>query len=78
MIKKSTKPTLKVVKSDRSGEFSMPSRQLGQHGRALWDGIMSEYNITDTGGIESLVQICGALDRAEALAAEIERDGLTI
>ena len=39
---------------------------------------MSEYRIDDRGGIEILAQVCAALDRAEALAAEIDRDGPTI
>jgi hypothetical protein len=39
---------------------------------------MSEYDIHDSGGIEVLAQICATLDRAESLAAEVDRDGPTI
>jgi hypothetical protein len=36
---------------------------------------MSEYQIEDCGGLEMLAQACQALDRAEGLRGEIERDG---
>ena len=39
---------------------------------------MSEYDISDSGGMEMLMQACTALDRAEALRVEIERDGEVI
>jgi hypothetical protein len=69
-------PTLKLV-STSIVTTSQPSR-LGEYGRALWDKIMSEYDVTDSGGIEVLEQICLTKDRAEALAAEIDRDGPTV
>ena len=69
------KPSLKLVKpSPVTGPA--PSRTLGVHGRSLWDRVMTEYDIQDSGGLEMLLQACGALDRAEALRIEIERDGL--
>jgi hypothetical protein len=55
-----------------------PPRKLGDHGRNLWDRIMSEYGITDSGGIEMLAQACAGLDRAEALRAQIDADGEVI
>jgi hypothetical protein len=36
---------------------------------------MSEYRIEDVGGIELLAQACAELDRAEALAEIIAREG---
>jgi hypothetical protein len=36
---------------------------------------MSEYQMEDCGGLEMLAQACQALDRAEGLRGEIERDG---
>ena len=42
---------------------------------SLWNRIMSEYRIEDCGGLEILAQACQALDRAETLRSEIERDG---
>ena len=37
-----------------------------------------EYNISDAGGIELLAQACAAVDRAEALAECVGRDGVMI
>jgi hypothetical protein len=39
---------------------------------------MNAYRVEDEGGIEILAQACAALDRAEALAAAIERDGAVV
>jgi hypothetical protein len=55
-----------------------PPRALGAHGTALWNRVQAEYRIEDIGGIELLTQACQALDRAEALAAAIARDGEVI
>jgi hypothetical protein len=55
-----------------------PPRRLGVHGQALWDKVQSEFAIADCGGMELLAQACQSLDRAEALATIINRDGETI
>jgi hypothetical protein len=55
-----------------------PPRKLDAPGRGLWDRIMAEYDIADSGGMEMLCQACQSLDRAEALRAEIDRDGEVI
>jgi hypothetical protein len=39
---------------------------------------MTEYHISDAGGMELLLQACAQLDRAEALKATIDRDGAII
>ena len=52
-----------------------PARKLGVHGATLWNSIMSEYVITDSGGLETLCSACQSLDRAEDLRAKIEVDG---
>jgi hypothetical protein len=44
----------------------------------LWSTITSEYNITDAGGIEILMQVCAATDRVESLAEQINEEGETI
>jgi hypothetical protein len=54
---------------------SQPPRTLGDRGLSLWNRITSEYQIEDCGGLEMLAQACQALDRAETLRSEIERDG---
>jgi hypothetical protein len=68
------KPLLKVVKSSPpTGQ--QPPRKLGQHGLNLWRTITSEYDISDAGGIEILLQVCRATDRVESLAEQIDSDG---
>jgi hypothetical protein len=61
--------------SNQAVTASQPPRTLGDPGLSLWNRIMSEYRIEDCGGLEILAQACQALDRAETLRSEIERDG---
>jgi hypothetical protein len=65
MAKNPDKPPLTLVGPSTIG--IAPSRQLGEHGLALWNRIQAEYRIDDAGGIELLAQRCAAADRAEAL-----------
>ena len=76
MAKSPEKPPFSIV----SGEIIRvpPPRPLGTHGTRLWDAIQAEYLMQDRGGIEILAQCCAALDRAEALAEIIARDGNVI
>ena len=71
------KPTLKIVNPSTS-TVTPPPRKLGEHGLTLWQTIMTEYDVSDSGGVEILCQICAAADRAEELAAQIDKDGPTI
>ena len=71
------KQTLKLVKPPTTKWLS-PLRPLGKHGQSLWDRVMNDYEISDSGGLEMLMQACTALDRAEALRVEIDRDGEVI
>jgi hypothetical protein len=48
---------------------------LGKTGADLWPSIQTEYRIADSGGVETLLQICSAADRAAEYAASIDRDG---
>ena len=61
--------------SNPAATASQPPRSLGDQGLSLWNRITSEYRIEDCGGLEILAQACQALDRAETLRSEIERDG---
>jgi hypothetical protein len=70
------KPPLTLVTSAATG--TLPPRALGQHGRSLWDRIMSEYDVSDSGGVEMLLQACAGADLAETLHEEISRDGAVI
>jgi hypothetical protein len=69
-------PALSIVSPETTG--GSPPRELGRHGRKLWDEVQAAYAITDRGGVELLAQACAALDRAEALAAAIATDGPVI
>jgi hypothetical protein len=77
MTKKPLKPSLKIVTSS-TPTGPQPPRKLGRHGMDLWCTVTSEYNISDAGGIEILALACQALDRAEEMAAAIDKDGTTI
>jgi hypothetical protein len=70
------KPPLTVVSP--SPALAAPPATLGESGRSLWNRVLTEYAISDCGGLEMLAQICHAADRVAALAAVIERDGETI
>jgi hypothetical protein len=70
MAKNATK--LKVLPGATSHE---PPRTLGDHGKNLWLRIISEYDVSDAGGRELLLLTCQALDRAEALREQIDREG---
>jgi hypothetical protein len=52
-----------------------PPRKLGEAGASLWARIVEQYQIDDAGGIELLASACAALDRAESLRAQIDREG---
>jgi hypothetical protein len=70
------KPRISLVSPETGG--IPPPRALGEHGVRLWGRVQAEYGITDSGGVELLVQICGAVDRIAALGAAIERDGAVV
>jgi hypothetical protein len=76
MPKTPAQPALSVVSPEPIGRS--PPRDLGQHGRKLWDEVQAAYGITDRGGDELLAQCCAACDRAEALAEAIARDGSVV
>jgi hypothetical protein len=69
----SRKPTLNVIEPGTTSP--QPPRPLGPHGQSLWQRVMAEYAIADTGGIELLTLAAQALDRAESLSECIVRDG---
>ena len=70
------KKTLKLVDPTDPASAITPPRPLGEHGMRLWHRhAASEYDIADIGGREMLAQACAALDRAEELREQIDRDG---
>ena len=44
----------------------------------LWQSIMSEYEIGDSGGLAMLAQACAAVDRIVQFGEAIDRDGPVI
>jgi len=76
MAKAPAHPALSIASPDATG--GSPPRELGQHGRQLWDALQREYGIADRGGIELLAQACGAIDVIETLGEAIARDGAVI
>jgi hypothetical protein len=76
MPKTPAQPALSVVSTATID--GAPPRDLGRHGRKLWDEVQAAYGIADRGGIELLTQACGALDLVEALGEAIARDGAIV
>ena len=64
-----TSPLHLVATTAPSG--NEPSRPLEQHGRALWDRILNEYDISDAGSREMLLQTAEAVDRLQELRGQI-------
>jgi hypothetical protein len=55
-----------------------PPANLNKTGRDLWQSVMSEYDIRDSGGQQMLLQICEAADRVQEFATIIARDGMVV
>ena len=55
-----------------------PPSILAETGAKLWRTIQIEREITDSGGLETLRQLCLAADRVAECASIIERDGSVI
>ena len=72
------KKNLKLVDPNDPASAITPPRPFGEHGQRLWLGTLKEYDIADIGGREMLAQACAALDRAEELREQIDRDGAVI
>lgn len=74
------KPKLTLVKPGTSVPQPWPSppRPLGQHGLAFWKVVHQEYVVEDAAGMQILANACAMLDRAEALSALIEEQGLVL
>lgn len=71
------KKTLELVRTTKS-TWADPPRNLDKAGRSLWDRIMSDYQIEDSGGLEMLGQACAALDRAEECRSLVASEGILI
>ena len=57
---------------------SNPPRPLGEPGLNLWTRITGGYDISDAGGRELLLLACEATDRAVALRAIIDAEGMIV
>ncbi len=69
-------PPLTLIGSGSTG--AEPPRKLGSAGRLLWDGVMSEYDIRDRGGLELLCLAAETIDRVQRLAERIDAEGETV
>jgi hypothetical protein len=67
-------PSVSIVPPSAS-TMSDPPANLGSAGANLWRSIMTDYDISDAGGLALLEQAALACDRAEKLRAEIDTDG---
>ena len=74
------KPRLTLISPEQTTAVTLlaPPVSLNNTGRNLWQSIMSEYDIRDSGGQQMLLQICEAADRVEEFSATIKRDGLVL
>jgi phage terminase small subunit len=75
-MSKSKPSPLSLVTGETAG--IAPTRPLGQFGTAFWQRVQSEYAIRDCGGVEILMQACGAIDLVERLAAIVAAEGEVI
>jgi hypothetical protein len=71
------KPSLTLVDPQQTAIATLmaPPSNLGKAGRTLWQSVMVEYDIRDSGGQQMLLQICEAADRVQEFSAIIKRDG---
>jgi len=68
------KSHLKIV-GDAPATIGTPPRKLGKAGLALWNAVVNEYDVADSGGRELLCLAGQTLDRAEQLKEIIDKDG---
>src|SRR5262245_42748226 len=66
-------PPLTLV--DPTSTITSPPSNLGSAGQRLWQSVLTDYDISDAGGLALLEQIAFAYGRAERLRAEIDKDG---
>jgi len=66
-------PPLSLV--DPTSTIVPPPANLGLVGQKLWQSVLTDYDISDAGGLVLLEQIAFAYERAERLRVEIDRDG---
>ncbi len=67
------KPLLSVVDGSTPNRLA-PHATLGKAGAKLWQTLLADFAIEDSGGLQMLLQICSAAD-ALSSDSEIEADG---
>jgi hypothetical protein len=74
------KPRFTLVNAEQTTPVTplAPPASLDKTGRTLWQSIMSEYDIQDSGGQQMLFQICEAADRVHEFSSLIARDGAVV
>ena len=53
-------------------------KHLGKHGADLYQRIVNEFGIDDSGGLQLLLACCEALDRLRQVQEVIAKDGVTV
>jgi hypothetical protein len=66
-------PKLRLVQA--TGNGNNPPRKLGPEGLSLWNRVLADYNVDDTGARELLCLACESLDRACSLRIAIDKEG---
>jgi hypothetical protein len=74
MAKKASEPPKLTLVTSNSTAAS-PGRKPGAD---LWRAVNAEYDVSDAGGVELLMQACEASDRLAQIKTQVARDGLTI
>jgi hypothetical protein len=70
------KPPSKLTAPKRHS--ASPPANLKATGRELWQTILHEYAIDDSGSLALLAEACRALDRADECAKVIDKEGLVV
>jgi hypothetical protein len=71
-------PNLTVIDPEPRPNALAPPATLGDSGRALWNAIHADFEITDAAGLAMLTEICIETDRCAEYAEAIARDGAVI
>jgi Phage terminase, small subunit len=69
-------PELTVIEADANGTSTR--RKPDTRGAKLKQSILTEYGLDDPANAELLEQICSAIDRLDAVAQRIARDGVML
>jgi len=58
--------------------MSKPPKHLSKESKAIWRGLVDEYQLDDTAGLNILQVALEARDRATAARKQIDLEGMTV